>query len=154
MNKIQLSATGFLLFYLVNTQAVAEQSDGVVRIKSMHSVTATVDKLESTLKNRGMTVFKRVSHSAGAASVGLELRPTELLIFGNPKAGTPLMHCSQLAALDLPQKMLVYQDENGQVWLAYNDPEYIARRHNITGCDDAVNKITQALLNFSTAATQ
>ena len=154
MNNTQLSAVGFLLFYLVNTQVFAEQADGVVRIKSMHSVTATVDKLESALKSKGMTVFKRVSHSDGAAKVGLELRPTELLIFGNPRIGTPLMQCQQLAALDLPQKALVFEDEDGQVWFAYNDPEYIADRHNITGCDDVVNKISRALFNFSRAATQ
>ncbi len=154
MNTTHLSAVGFLLFYLINTQVFAEQADGVVRIKSMHSVTATVDKLESALKNRGMTIFKRVSHSDGAAKVGLELRPTELMIFGNPKVGTPLMQCQQLAALDLPQKALVYEDENGQVWFAYNDPEYIANRHNITGCDDVVSKISKALFNFSRVATQ
>ncbi len=154
MNNTHLSAVGFLLFYLINTQVFAEQADGVVRIKSMHSVTATVDKLESALKNRGMTIFKRVSHSDGAAKVGLELRPTELMIFGNPKVGTPLMQCQQLAALDLPQKALVYEDEDGQVWFAYNDPEYIANRHNITGCDDVVSKISKALFNFSRVATQ
>lgn len=154
MNKTQLSALGFLLFYLVNSQAFAEQADGVIRIKSAHSVPDTLDRLESALKNKGMTIFKRVSHSAGAAKVGLELRPTELLIFGNPKVGTPLMQCQQLAALDLPQKALVYEDENGQVWYAYNDPEYIANRHNVTGCDEVVSKISKALFNFSRLATQ
>ena len=154
MNNTHLSAVGFLLFYLINTQVFAEQADGVIRIKSMHSVTATVDNLESALKSKGMTIFKRVSHSAGAAKVGLELRPTELMIFGNPKIDTPLMQYQQLAALDLPQKALVYEDEDGQVWFAYNDPEYIANRHNITGCDDVVGKISKALFNFSRAATQ
>ena len=154
MNSTQLSAAGFLLFYLINSQAFAETSDGVIRIKSQHSVSDTVDKLESALKNRGMTIFKRVSHSDGAAKVGLELRPTQLLIFGNPSVGTLLMQCQQLAALDLPQKALVYEDANGQVWLAYNDPEYIADRHNITGCDDVVSKISSALFNFSMAATR
>ena len=154
MNNTQLSAVGFLLFYLINTQVLAEQADGVIRIKSMHSVTDTVDKLESALKNKGMTIFKRVSHSDGAVKVGLELRPTELMIFGNPKVGTPLMQCQQLAALDLPQKALVYEDADGQVWFAYNDPQYIATRHNISGCDDVVSKISTALSNFSRAATQ
>lgn len=154
MNYTQLSAAGFLLFYLINSQVFAETSDGVIRIKSQHSVSDTVDKLESVLKNKGMTIFKRVSHSDGAAKVGLELRPTELLIFGNPGVGTPLMQCQQLAALDLPQKALVYEDADGQVWFAYNDPEYIAERHNITGCDDVVSKISTALHNFSMAATR
>jgi uncharacterized protein (DUF302 family) len=154
MNSTQLSAAGFLLFYLINSQAFAETSDGVIRIKSQHSVSDTVDKLESVLKDKGMSIFKRVSHSDGAAKVGLELRPTQLLIFGNPRVGTPLMQCQQLAALDLPQKALVYEDKDGQVWFAYNDPEYIANRHNITGCDDVVSKISRALLNFSRVATQ
>jgi uncharacterized protein (DUF302 family) len=117
-------------------------------------VADTVDRLESALKSKGMTIFKRVSHSDGATKVGLELRPTELLIFGNPRVGTPLMQCQQLAALDLPQKALVYEDENGQVWYAYNDPEYIAYRHNIVGCDEVVSKISKALSNFSRLATQ
>ena len=154
MNKTTLSAVGFLLFYLVNSQALAEQSEGVIRVKSKHSVDTTVDRLESALRDKGMTIFKRVSHSDGAARVGLELRPTELMIFGNPKVGTPLMQCQQLAALDLPQKALVYEDENGQVWFAYNDPEYIASRHNVSGCDEVLNKISNALANFSKAATE
>lgn len=154
MNNTQMSAVGFLLFYLISSQVIAEESDGVIRIKSMHSVTETVDKLESALTSKGMKIFKRVSHSSGAAKVGLELRPTELLLFGNPKVGTPLMQCQQLAALDLPQKALVYEDKNGRVWFAYNDPKYIAKRHKITGCDDVVNKISKALANFSEAATR
>lgn len=154
MNNTQMSAVGFLLFYLISSQVIAEESDGVIRIKSMHSVTETVDKLESALTGKGMKIFKRVSHSGGAAKVGLELRPTELLLFGNPKVGTPLMQCQQLAALDLPQKALVYEDKDGLVWFAYNDPKYIAKRHKITGCDDVVNKISKALANFSEAATR
>jgi uncharacterized protein (DUF302 family) len=101
-----------------------------------------------------MTVFKRISHSNGATRVGLELRPTELLIFGNPKIGTPLMHCQQLAALDLPQKVLVYEDENGQVWYAYNDPKYIADRHGVESCGQVVSQISNALANFAKAATE
>lgn len=154
MNKTQLSAAGFLLFFLISYQALAEHSDGVIRIKSMHSVTVTVNKLESALNSKGMTIFKRISHSASAEKIGLELRPTELLIFGNPKVGSPLMQCQQLAALDLPQKALVYEDEEGQVWFAYNDPKYIVQRHDITGCNEVVDKISKALKNFSAVATQ
>ncbi len=82
------------------------------------------------------------------------MRPTELLIFGNPKVGTPLMQCSQSAAIDLPQKALVYEDQEGQVWLTYNDPHYLANRHKITGCDEVIKKIENALKNFSNAATK
>ena len=154
MNKTQRCISGFLLFWISYSQTLAENVDGVIRVKSMHSVVGTVAKLESALESKGMTIFKRVSHSDGAAKVGLELRPTVLIIFGNPKVGSPLMQCQQLAALDLPQKALVYEDENGQVWFAYNDPKYIANRHNVTGCDETVAKIAQALASFSSAATE
>ena len=139
---------------VINTQSYAADSNGIIKIKSAYSVTETIDKLEAVLNKKGMTIFKRVDHAAGAEKAGLKLRPTELLIFGNPKVGTPLMLCSQTAALDLPQKALVYKDESGQVWLAYNDPAYMAKRHNIQGCDAAVQKVTNALANFSRIATE
>ena len=114
-----------VLSSLISTQSSASESNanaknGIIAIKSSHTVSETIDKLEDVLNKKGMTIFKRVNHSAGAEKAGLTLRPTELLIFGNPKVGTPLMLCSQTAALDLPQKALAYEDESGQVWLAYN----------------------------------
>ena len=132
----------------------AYADNGIVRIKSTNSVAVTIDRLESALNSKGMTIFKRISHADGAAAVGLELRPTELLIFGNPKVGTPLMQCGQTTALDLPQKALAYADENGQVWLLYNDPEYIADRHDVENCTEVINKISKALANFARAATE
>ncbi len=132
----------------------ADSDYGMVRIKSAHSVTATINKLEDILSSKGMTIFKRVDHTAGAKKAGLQLRPTELLIFGNPKVGTPLMLCSQTAALDLPQKALVYEDEKGLVWLVYNDPAYMAKRHDTKGCEAAIQKVSNALAKFSSAATE
>lgn len=132
----------------------ADTTNGIVQLKSTHSVTATINKLEGILLKKGMTIFKRVNHTAGAEKAGLQLRPTELLIFGNPKVGTPLMLCSQTAALDLPQKALAYEDENGQVWLAYNDPAYMAKRHKTKDCDAAVQKVTNALGKFAKIATE
>jgi len=152
VNKISVQA--IVITILLSTQAYAENSNGMIIIKSNNSVTATIDKLENVLKTKGMTIFKRVNHAAGAEKAGLQLRPTELLIFGNPKVGTPLMSCSQTAALDLPQKALAYEDENGKVWLAYNDPAYMAKRHNLKDCDEPVQKVTQALANFTRAATK
>ena len=149
-----ISIQALVITLLLSTQTYADISSGMIRIKSNNSVTATIDKLETVLKNKGMTIFKRVNHTAGAEKAGLKLRPTELLIFGNPKVGTPLMLCSQTAALDLPQKALAYKDESGQVWLVYNDPAYMAERHNIQGCDNAVQKVTNALANFSRFATE
>ncbi len=140
-----------LVFFSV---ASVYAENGLITIKSSHSVKQTVDRLESVLKEKGMTVFTRVDHANGAKKVGLELRPTELLIFGNPKVGTPLMQCSQSAAIDLPQKALAYEDREGQVWLAYNNPHYLANRHKITGCDEVIKKIENALKNFSNAATK
>ena len=139
---------------LLSSQAYADSADGVVRIKSSYSVNTTIDRLETAIRQKGMTVFKRIDHKAGAEDAGLKLRPTELLIFGNPKVGTPLMICSQTTALDLPQKALAYEDSTGQVWFAYNDPDYLARRHGITGCDEALKKVSKALANFAKIATE
>ena len=100
-----------------------------------------------------MTVFIRINHAEGAQKVGKDLRPTEVIIFGNPKVGTPLMQCSQSTAIDLPQKALIWEDEKGQVWLSYNDPNYLANRHGISGCSDVIEKIQTALSNFAAAAT-
>jgi uncharacterized protein (DUF302 family) len=143
-----------ILLNLTSTTVNANETNGIIKIKSPHSVSETINKLEAVLIKKGMTIFKRVNHTAGANKVGLQLRPTELLIFGNPKVGTPLMQCSQTAALDLPQKALAYKDENGQVWLAYNNPVYMAKRHDIQGCEKAVQKVTNALAKFSSAATK
>ena len=152
VNKISVQA--IVITILLGTQAYAENSNGMIIIKSNNSVTATIDKLENVLKTKGMTIFKRVNHAAGAEKAGLQLRPTELLIFGNPKVGTPLMLCSQTAALDLPQKALAYEDEDGQVWLAYNDPAYMAKRHGIQGCEEPLQKVTNALAKFTRIATE
>ena len=154
-NKVTLTiSTLFILFSLTTTTANAEDATGMIKVKSTHSVSETINKLEAVLTKKGMTIFKRVDHSAGANKVGLQLRPTELLIFGNPKAGTPLMLCSQTAALDLPQKALAYKDKDGQVWLAYNDPAYMAKRHHIHGCEKAIQKVSNALAKFASVATK
>ena len=100
-----------------------------------------------------MNVFIRINHAQGAQKIGKELRPTELIIFGNPKVGTPLMQCRQSVAIDLPQKALIWQDEQGRVWLSYNDPKYLVERHGIAGCGEVVQKIEKALGNFAKAAT-
>ena len=147
-------ATLFILLNLIGNTANATNVNGIIKIKSTHSVAETINKLEAVLTKKGMTIFKRVNHTAGAEKAGLQLRPTELLIFGNPKVGTPLMLCSQTAALDLPQKALAYEDKNGQVWLAYNDPVYMAKKHNTKDCDAAVQKVTNALAKFSRIATE
>ncbi len=127
-------------------------SDGLITVDSQYSVKETADRLESVLVKAGMTIFNRIDHSRGASSVGKELRPTVLLIFGNPRLGTVLMQCSQAAGIDLPQKALLWEDDTGQVHLSYNDPGYLADRHNLAGCSEVVAKITGALKNFAAKA--
>jgi uncharacterized protein (DUF302 family) len=148
MRKIFLS---LILSVLFTSQAFA--TEGMISIKSAHTVAVTADRLEKILVSKGMTVFKRIDHAAGAQKVGKTLRPTELVIFGNPKVGTPLMLCSQSVAIDLPQKALIWQDAAGQVWFSYNDPAYLVLRHNIQGCDGVLKKIAGALGNFAKKAS-
>jgi uncharacterized protein (DUF302 family) len=143
--------TALALSALVSTVAVA--SEGMISVKSVHSVAVTADRLEAILASKGMTVFKRIDHAAGAAKVGKELRPTELVIFGNPKVGTPLMQCSHSIAIDLPQKALIWEDENGSVWFSYNDPQFLALRHDTRGCDAVLKKVAGALGNFAKKAS-
>jgi len=145
----------FLSFCLVLTFAFPSlANDGIIRLSSAYSVTATADRLINLLENKGMTVFTRIDHAAAAEKVGIALRPTTLIIFGNAKVGSPLMACSQSVGLDLPQKALISQDEKGQVWLSYNDPAYLKDRHQITGCEEVLQKVSGALNKFATGATQ
>ena len=133
-----------VLAVLTSFSAAAFAADGLISVKSPYPVGQTLDRLESGAKQRGLKVFARIDHAAGALSVGKKLRPTELLVFGNPQGGTPLMECAQSAGIDLPLKALAWQDEQGQVWLGYNDPAYLARRHEIANCP-AVAPIGKAL---------
>ncbi|UCF92276.1 MAG: DUF302 domain-containing protein [Desulfobacterales bacterium] len=142
-----------ILFALFGTVAWASAENGLINVKSVHAVQDTADRLEKALQEKGMTVFVRINHAEGAQKVGKDLRPTELVIFGNPKVGAPLMQCGQTVAIDLPQKALIWEDDGGQVWLSYNDPAYLARRHGITDCKEVVAAIAKALDNFARAAT-
>jgi uncharacterized protein (DUF302 family) len=104
---------------------------GVILIPASRSVAATIDRLESLVRERGISIFARIDFSGDAARAGLTMRPEQLLVFGNPKAGTPLMIASPAAGLDLPIKALAFEDEAGKTWLAYNDPHYIVQRHGL-----------------------
>ncbi len=127
--------------------------EGLVILKSAHDVETTADRLVAALEDKGMTIFRRVDHAAGARDVGQELGPTELVIFGNPKVGTPLMRCERTAAIDLPQKALIWEADDGEVFFAYNNPRYLAKRHGVEGCDEVIGTIEKALANFARAAT-
>ena len=140
-----------LSILLIATPVVA--ADGVINVPSAFTVEETADRMERILSEKGMTIFNQIKHSEGASKVGVELRETELIIFGNPKVGSPLMKCQQSVAIDLPQKALIWRDENSRVWISYNDPEYLKKRHNITGCDEVISKIEKALSGITKAAS-
>jgi uncharacterized protein (DUF302 family) len=128
-------------------------AEGLTTIASNYRPKVTVDRVESEVKARGMTVFARIDHAAGAAAVGLSLRPTEVLIFGNAKGGTPLMQSVQSIGLDLPLKALAWQDASGRTWLSYNDPAWLARRHGLGGeAGAAISAMTSALAAVTKAA--
>ncbi len=108
-------------------------ADGLTTLRSSYGPNDTMNRLEAEVKARGMTVFARIDHAAGATDVGLSLRPTEVLVFGNAKGGTPLMQSVQTIGIDLPLKALVWQDASGVTWLSYNDPAWLAQRHGLAG---------------------
>ena len=127
-------------------------AEGVINVKSDFNLEETADRLVGLLNEKGMTIFERVRHSDGAANVGIEMRETELFIFGNPKVGSPLMQCQQSVAIDLPQKALIWEDSDAQVWISYNDPRYLEQRHEISGCEEVISKIAKALSGITAAA--
>lgn len=104
-----------------------------------------MDRLVAEIRAKGMNVFARIDHAAGAAEVGLKLRPTELILFGNARGGTPLMQSVQTVGIDLPLKVLVWQDEEGKTWVSYNEPRWIAQRHGVTSTEQVVSKMTDML---------
>ncbi|MDJ0697424.1 MAG: DUF302 domain-containing protein [Mastigocoleus sp. MO_167.B18] len=128
--------------------------NGIVRVQSTYSIAETVQRFESFAKEQGLNIVAKVDHQAGATSVGKKLRPTQLIIFGNPRAGTLLMQCNQTAGIDLPQKALIWEDEKGQVWLDYNSQEYLFTRHQLKGCEPAIKIIEDALSSLAQKVTQ
>lgn len=133
-----------VFFCLMTMSMMISAAEGLISMQSPHTAAATMDKLEVVVKDKGLKVFARIDHAGGASSIGESLRPTELLIFGNPKGGTPFMQCAQTVGIDLPLKALVWEDSAGQVWLGYNDPQYLADRHDVTDCK-VVKNIAGAL---------
>jgi uncharacterized protein (DUF302 family) len=135
--------------------ACAMAADGLITIASSFGPEETADRLESEITARGMTVFARVDHAAGAAQVGMSLRPTELLIFGNAKGGTPLMQSDQAVGIDLPLKALVWEDVTGKTWVSYNDPQWIAKRHGLAGdANRVIDALAATLAAVARAATE
>ncbi|MDG6777122.1 DUF302 domain-containing protein [Thiomicrorhabdus sp. zzn3] len=148
---LTLCFTGLaLLSWLI--PAHAEDIDGLTRLASPYSAKETMDRLETAVKAKNLIVFARINHAAGAAKVEQTLRPTELLIFGHPKGGTPFMQCAQTLGIDLPLKALVWEDETQRVWIGFNDPLYLAKRHHTEECAAAsrlqsvLNQLTQKVI--------
>jgi len=136
---------------LLGVQAMA--ADGLTTLRSSHGPKDTMNR-RAEVKAKGMTVFARIDHAAGAAEMGLSLRPTEVLIFGNAKAGTPLMQAEQGIGIDLPLKALVWQDASGTTWLSYNDPSWLAKRHALgREVEATASAMTGALAAVARAAT-
>jgi uncharacterized protein (DUF302 family) len=128
--------------------------EGLVVRASEFDPKTTMDRAVAAVTQRGMAVLARIDHAQAAAKVGMELRPTEVLVFGNPKAGTPLMQQSQTMGIDLPLKILVWQDGERKTWLAYNDPEWLARRHGaVDGTAVLLDAMSAALADVAASAT-
>jgi uncharacterized protein (DUF302 family) len=132
----------------------AMATPGLTTIRSSFGPQDTMNRLETAVKAKGMTVFARIDHAAGATAVGLPLRPTEVLIFGNARGGTALMQSIQTIGIDLPLKALVWQDAAGDTWLSYNDPDWLAKRHGLSSeTETAVGTLVGALAALAKAAT-
>jgi uncharacterized protein (DUF302 family) len=126
---------------------------GLTSIKSSYAPRETMDRLEAAVTTKGLTVFARIDHAEGASASGLSLRPTEVLIFGNAKGGTPLMQAVQTIGIDLPLKALVWQDAAGDTWLSWNDPAWLAARHGVSGAEAVAGKLTAVLEDVAKTAT-
>jgi uncharacterized protein (DUF302 family) len=141
----------FLIAVFAFAALPALAADGLVTLKSPRNAADTLAKAEQLVQARGLTVFARIDHGAGAAKVGKTLRPTQLLIFGNPQGGTPLMECAQSIGIDLPLKLLAWEDDKGQAWIGYNDPAWLMKRHGAPDCP-AVAPVSKALAGLAEAS--
>ena len=144
--------TSIAVLFVLFTVLPAMAADGLINVQSAFSVKETTDRFENILNEKGMTIFNQVNHSAAAQKVAVDLRETQLIIFGNPKVGSPLMQCQQSVAIDLPQKAIIWKDDKSKVWISYNDPRYLGKRHNIIGCDEVITKVEKALSGITKAA--
>ncbi len=169
MKLLSLGLTLFLLFfgtalyannsyannsYANNSYANNSTDNGLITKASAYSVTETTDRLVAVIKKKGIILFERINHAQGAKNTGLTLLPTELVIFGKPQLGNPLMKLQAQVAIDLPLKAIIWEDKEGKVWLSYNAPVYIAKRHSISEQHPVIKKMTGALNKLSDYATK
>ena len=141
--RSMLAAAALFTIALVAMSPV-RAADGLIAAKSPYGPKETSERLQAQLAQRNLTIFARIDHAAGAARIGQTLRPTEVLIFGNPQGGTPFMACAQTVGIDLPLKALVWEDAAGQTWIGYNDPAYLSQRHSAAQCS-VVDVLRKAL---------
>lgn len=146
--------TAIILLTTISVPFYSWADESLIIVPSQHSVSQTADRFVDIVQKKGFNIFARVNHRENAEKVGMTLRPTEVIIFGNPKVGTKLMQCDQNVAIDLPQKALIYEDEQGTAWIAYNNPIYLKKRHDIKGCDPIINKVGVVLNNLASQAAQ
>ena len=142
----------FVMLVMLVSSFSVNAADGMLTVESQFDVETTADRLEKMLVQKGMTIFNRVRHSESAGKVGIQLNETQLIIFGNPKAGSPLMKCQQTVAIDLPQKALIRKDENNKVWISYNDIRYLVKRHGVQNCTKVISKIEKLLASITRSA--
>jgi len=128
--------------------------NGLITIESQHSVDLTADRFEKLIHEKGLKFFMRVNHTENASNANLVLRPTQLILFGNPVAGTALMNCAQTIAIDLPQKALFWEDADGQSYISYNDPAYLQERHAMQGCEPVLEKVSGLLSGLANTAAK
>ena len=126
--------------------------EGLTSIQSRFGPKETMDRLEAEIRSKGLMIFAKIDHAAGAAEVGLTLRPTSLIVFGNARGGTPLMQATQTAGIDLPLKILLWADKAGKTWLSYNEPSWIAQRHGVGGKTELINKLEATLAEIAEVA--
>lgn len=149
MSKIAMAVLSVALLI-----SPAYATSKLISVPSAESTKATLDKLEVLAQARGLKIFARIDHAAGAQSIGEKLRPTELLIMGNPKGGTPLLQCNQAYGIDLPLHVLAWEDAAGQTWLSYKDMSKLGYKHADDSCDAALKRLTGALEGLVTEAAK
>lgn len=153
-SRILAALTVGLLLVLAVKATAASTAHGLIKIKSPYSVKETANKVAAIASRKGLKLFSRFDHQKSASGENMRLRPTEVIVFGNAKVGTPLMQCAQTAAIDMPQKMLIMEDIAGTVWVAYTDPDYLAQRHHIKDCTETLAKLSDTLSAVASAAVK
>lgn len=143
-----------ILFTMLVISLPASAADGMINVKSQFDVKTTANKFKKILNKKEITIFKIINHSENGAKAGVKLRETQLIIFGDPKGGSPLIKCQPSIGIDLPLKALIWKDHNNDVWISYNDMLYLKNRHHVKGCDKIILKISKLLKNITSLATK